>query len=75
MLLDRVFEDMEPAAQVTEVTTANGERVWYEGTVIPIVSDGRGDVGDHRDQERDCEKSRGAGALQSSESAPNLLLV
>ena len=41
VLLDRVFEDMEPAAQVTEVTTANGERVWYEGTMIPIVSDGR----------------------------------
>ncbi len=41
VLLDRVFGGMGPAAQVTEITIANGERAWYEGTMIPIVCDGR----------------------------------
>ena len=41
VLLDQVFASMEPAAQLTEVVSAEGTPEWYEGTMIPIVRDGR----------------------------------
>jgi PAS domain S-box-containing protein len=41
LLLDGVFEGMGPAAQLTEVIGAGGEQEWYEGTMLPIVRDGR----------------------------------
>jgi len=40
-LLDRVFETMEPAQQLTEIVNADGTSEWYEGTMIPLVQEGR----------------------------------
>lgn len=40
-LLDGVFETMQPAQQLTEIVNAEGDREWYEGTMIPLVRDDR----------------------------------
>ncbi len=40
-LLDQVFETMEPASVLTEVVGPNGEALWYEGSMIPLVRGGR----------------------------------
>lgn len=39
--LDRVFETGEPVQRMTEIVGADGESQHYEGTLFPVVRDGR----------------------------------
>jgi len=39
--LDEVFETAEPATVLTEAVGPTGESLWYEGSMIPVVREGR----------------------------------